>query len=196
MTTDRMTHMATSANESAVTASVPNDLEPYWMPFTANRAFKARPRLVVRAKDMHYFTPDGRKLIDGSAGLWCTNAGHNRDPIVEAIQAQAAEIDYAPAFQFSHPKAFELASPRRLAGARRSRPRVLLQFRLGGGRHRAQDRARLPQRARQRLARAADRPRARLSRRRLRRRRGRRHRLQPQAVRRADGRRRSSADDL
>ena len=80
------------------------------MPFTANRAFKARPRLIARAKDMHYFTPDGRKLIDGSAGLWCTNAGHNRDPIVEAIQRQAAELDYAPAFQFSHPKAFELAS--------------------------------------------------------------------------------------
>ena len=80
------------------------------MPFTANRAFKARPRLVARAKDMHYFTPDGRKLIDGSAGLWCTNAGHNRDPIVAAIQRQAAELDYAPAFQFSHPKAFELAS--------------------------------------------------------------------------------------
>ena len=89
---------------------VPNDLEPYWMPFTANRAFKARPRLVARAKDMHYFTTDGRKLIDGAAGLWCTNAGHNRDPIVQAIQRQAAELDYAPAFQFSHPKAFELAS--------------------------------------------------------------------------------------
>ena len=131
-----------------VTVSVPNDLEPYWMPFTPNRAFKARPRLIAGAKDMHYIAPDGRRLIDGSAGLWCTNAGHNRDPIVKAIQAQAAELDYAPAFQFSHPKAFELAEPRRRAGARRSRPRVLLQFRLGGGRHRAQDRARLSQRAR------------------------------------------------
>jgi beta-alanine--pyruvate transaminase len=80
------------------------------MPFTANRAFKARPRLVARAKDMHYFTPEGRKLIDAAAGLWCTNAGHNRDGIVSAIQRQAAELDYAPAFQFSHPKAFELAS--------------------------------------------------------------------------------------
>src|SRR5579885_368887 len=93
-----------------VSATVPNDLEPYWLPFTANRAFKARPRLIARAKDMFYYTPDGRKLIDGSAGLWCTNAGHNRDPIVAAIQAQAAELDYAPAFQFSHPKAFELAA--------------------------------------------------------------------------------------
>src|SRR6202162_511966 len=96
--------------KSSVSASVPNDLAPYWMPFTANRPFKARPRLIARAKDMHYFTPDGRKLIDGAAGLWCTNAGHNRDPIVAAIQRQAAELDYAPAFQFSHPKAFELAS--------------------------------------------------------------------------------------
>jgi beta-alanine--pyruvate transaminase len=80
------------------------------MPFTANRAFKARPRLIARAKDMHYVTADGRKIIDSAAGLWCTNAGHNRDPIVEAIQQQAAELDYAPAFQFAHPKAFELAS--------------------------------------------------------------------------------------
>ncbi|MCF8476786.1 MAG: aspartate aminotransferase family protein [Pseudolabrys sp.] len=91
-------------------ANVPNDLEPYWMPFTPNRAFKRRPRLIAGAKDMHYITPDGRKLIDGSAGLRCTNAGHNRAPIVKAIQAQAAELDYAPAFQFSHPKAFELAA--------------------------------------------------------------------------------------
>jgi beta-alanine--pyruvate transaminase len=80
------------------------------MPFTANRAFKARPRLVAGAKDMHYIAADGRKLLDGSAGLWCTNAGHNRAPIVQAIQQQAAELDYAPAFQFAHPKAFELAS--------------------------------------------------------------------------------------
>src|SRR5690242_3493314 len=90
--------------------SIPNDLEPYWMPFTANRAFKKRPRLIVGAKDMHYIASDGRKLIDGSAGLWCTNAGHNREPIVAAIQREAATLDYAPAFQFGHPKAFELAS--------------------------------------------------------------------------------------
>ncbi len=98
------------AQNPSVRASVPNDLEPYWMPFTANRSFKQRPRLVASAKDMHYVTPDGRKLIDGAAGLWCTNAGHNRDPIVAAIQRQAAELDYAPAFQFSHAKAFELAA--------------------------------------------------------------------------------------
>jgi beta-alanine--pyruvate transaminase len=90
--------------------ALPNDLEAYWIPFTPNRAFKAAPRLIARAKDMHYYTPDGRAVLDGTAGLWCTNAGHNRDPIVAAIRAQAAELDYAPAFQFSHPMAFELAS--------------------------------------------------------------------------------------
>jgi beta-alanine--pyruvate transaminase len=91
-------------------SAVPNDLEAYWIPFTPNRAFKAAPRLVARAKNMHYYTPEGRALLDGTAGLWCTNAGHNREPIVEAIRRQASELDYAPAFQFSHPKAFELAS--------------------------------------------------------------------------------------
>jgi len=90
--------------------AVPNDLEAYWIPFTPNRAFKAAPRLIARAKDMHYYTPDGRAVLDGTAGMWCTNAGHNRDPIVAAIQAEAAALDYAPAFQFAHPKAFELAS--------------------------------------------------------------------------------------
>ncbi len=98
-----------SAHQGRAVA-VPNDLEAYWLPFTPNRAFKAAPRLIARAKDMHYYTPDGRAVLDGTAGLWCTNAGHNREPIVEAIRAQAAELDYAPAFQFSHPKAFELAS--------------------------------------------------------------------------------------
>src|SRR3974390_1282760 len=91
--------------------AIPNALEPYWMPFTGNRAFKKRPRLVVGAKDMHYIASDGRKILDGAAGLWCTNAGHNRDPIVAAIQREAATIDYAPAFQFAHPKAFALAAP-------------------------------------------------------------------------------------
>src|SRR5436309_6631788 len=92
------------------TTAVPNDLAAYWLPFTPNRAFKAAPRLIARAKDMHYYTPEGRAVLDGTAGMWCTNAGHNRDPIVAAIRAEAAALDYAPAFQFSHPKAFELAS--------------------------------------------------------------------------------------
>lgn len=88
----------------------PNDLSAHWMPFTANRAFKAAPRLLACAKDMHYFTPDGRKVLDGSAGLWCVNAGHGRDPIVAAIQNQTEELDYAPPFQFGHPKSFQLAT--------------------------------------------------------------------------------------
>ena len=162
-------------------AAIPNDLESYWLPFTPNRAFKAAPRLIARAKDMHYYTPDGRAVLDGTAGLWCTNAGHNRDADRGGDPAQAAELDYAPAFQFAHPKAFELASRVADAGARRSRPCVLLQFRLGGGRHRAQDRARLSQCARRGRAHAPDRARARLSRRRLRRHLGRRHRHQPEA---------------
>jgi beta-alanine--pyruvate transaminase len=90
--------------------ATPNDLDAYWMPFTANRAFKRKPRMLAGAKDMHYFAADGRAILDGAAGMWCSNAGHNRDPIVAAIQQQAATIDYAPPFQFGHPKAFELAS--------------------------------------------------------------------------------------
>jgi len=87
-----------------------NDLDAFWLPFTPNRAFKRAPRLIARAQGMHYFTPDGRAVLDGLAGLWCTNAGHNRDAIVAAISRQAEDLDYAAAFHFSHPKAFELAS--------------------------------------------------------------------------------------
>ena len=88
----------------------PNNLESLWLPFTPNRSFKRRPRLIARAKDMHYFSIDGRPVIDATAGLWCSNAGHCRSRIVEAIQTQAAELDFAPTFQFGHPKVFELAS--------------------------------------------------------------------------------------
>lgn len=88
----------------------PNDLEAFWMPFTPNRSFKKNPRLVVRAKDMHYYTPEGRAVLDGVAGMWCSNAGHNREPIVEAICAEALLADYVPPFQFANPKAFALAS--------------------------------------------------------------------------------------
>lgn len=90
--------------------SAPNDLEAFWMPYSANRAFKAEPRMITGAKDNHYFTPDGRSILDGTAGLWCCNAGHCRAPVVEAIQAQAASLDFAPTFQFGHPIAFEVAS--------------------------------------------------------------------------------------
>jgi beta-alanine--pyruvate transaminase len=88
----------------------PNDLESLWMPFTANRAFKRRPRMVVGARDMHYHTSDGRDILDGTAGLWCCNAGHGRPQIVQAIQAQAERLDFAPTFQFGHPGVFTLAA--------------------------------------------------------------------------------------
>ncbi|HYY83423.1 MAG TPA: aspartate aminotransferase family protein, partial [Beijerinckiaceae bacterium] len=88
----------------------PNDLESWWLPFTANRSFKQRPRMITRAKGMYYYTPEGRAVLDGSAGLWCCNAGHNRDEIVSAIQTAAEELDFAPAFQYGHPKPFALAS--------------------------------------------------------------------------------------
>jgi beta-alanine--pyruvate transaminase len=88
----------------------PNDLNAFWMPFTANRQFKKAPRMLVAAKDMHFTASDGRQILDGTAGLWCCNAGHTRPKITQAIQEQAAELDYAPAFQMGHPKAFELAN--------------------------------------------------------------------------------------
>src|SRR3954465_1958436 len=88
----------------------PNDLEAFWMPFTANRHFKAHPRLISRAEGMHYVMTDGRRLLDATAGLWCCNAGHAAPRVVEAIRAQAAELDFAPSFQWGHPKSFQLAS--------------------------------------------------------------------------------------
>ena len=84
-------------------------LDAYWMPFTANRQFKQAPRMLGRAEGMHFWTPDGRQILDGIAGLWCVNAGHARPRVVQAIQAQAAEMDFAPPFNMGHPKAFELA---------------------------------------------------------------------------------------
>jgi beta-alanine--pyruvate transaminase len=84
-------------------------LDAYWMPFTANRQFKQAPRMLAKASGMHFWTPEGRQILDGIAGLWCVNAGHARPRIVQAIQAQAAEMDFAPPFNMGHPKAFELA---------------------------------------------------------------------------------------
>jgi beta-alanine--pyruvate transaminase len=90
---------------------IENDpLAAFWMPFTANRAFKATPRHLCAAKDMYYTATDGRQILDGTAGLWAVNAGHCRTPIIEAIKKTAAELDYAPPFQLGHPLAFELAS--------------------------------------------------------------------------------------
>ncbi|UFN49726.1 aspartate aminotransferase family protein [Roseomonas sp. OT10] len=88
----------------------PNDLDAFWMPFSDNRYFKSNPRLLARAEGMSYFTPDGREILDGTAGLWCSNAGHGRREIVEAIQKQAAILDFAPTFQLGHPIAFEAAA--------------------------------------------------------------------------------------
>ncbi|TCR61456.1 aspartate aminotransferase family protein [Bosea sp. BK604] len=88
----------------------PNDLDAYWMPFTANRSFKQNPRMVARAEGMFYYTPEGKPVMDGTAGLWCCNAGHAREPIIQAIQAQARELDYAPTFQYGHPKVFAAAA--------------------------------------------------------------------------------------
>ncbi|MDF1598432.1 aspartate aminotransferase family protein [Mesorhizobium sp. YIM 152430] len=88
----------------------PNDLSAFWMPFTSNRQFKQAPRMLASAKDMHYRTTDGREILDGTAGLWCVNAGHCRPKITEAVQRQVAELDYAPAFQMGHPIVFELAN--------------------------------------------------------------------------------------
>ena len=85
-------------------------LEELWMPFTANRAFKRAPRLLVEAKGMYYTAADGRRILDGTAGLWCVNAGHCREPIARAIADQAAKMDYAPGFQMGHPLQFELAA--------------------------------------------------------------------------------------
>ena len=87
-----------------------NNLDAFFMPFTANRQFKKNPRLLAKAKGVHYWTPDGRKVIDGTAGLWCVNAGHGREEIKAAIAQQLDEMDYAPSFQMGHPKSFELAA--------------------------------------------------------------------------------------
>ncbi len=87
-----------------------NNLESYWMPFTSNKTFKSNPRMLVSAEGMYYTSSDGRKILDGVAGLWCVNAGHCRKNIVKAVQDQVAEMDYSMAFGMGHPSQFELAS--------------------------------------------------------------------------------------
>ena len=86
------------------------DMSHFWMPFTDNRHFKANPRLFATARDMHYVTTDGMLLLDGTAGLWCVNAGHGRAEIIAAIREQAGVMDFAPVFQLGHPLAFAAAS--------------------------------------------------------------------------------------
>jgi beta-alanine--pyruvate transaminase len=100
---------AAAATTAPAGGALSADLDAFWMPFTASRQFKSAPRLLARAKDMHYWTPEGRQVLDAVAGLWCVNAGHARPKIVAAIAAQAAEMDFAPPFNMAHPKAFELA---------------------------------------------------------------------------------------
>jgi len=90
--------------------SRPNNLDAFWMPFSDNRYFKGTPRLLARAEGMSYWTPEGKEILDGTAGLWCCNAGHGRREITEAIQRQAAILDFAPTFQLGHPIAFEAAA--------------------------------------------------------------------------------------
>jgi beta-alanine--pyruvate transaminase len=101
----RPQHLAQQAASAAG-----HEMDAFWMPFTANRHFKSAPRLLERAEGMYYWTPEGRRILDGTAGLWCVNAGHCRTPIVEAIQRQAATMDFAPTFQMGHPLAFELSN--------------------------------------------------------------------------------------
>ena len=94
-----------------VRANIPATLEnsAFFMPFSMNRQFKKAPRLLARAEGMYYYTPEGRKILDGTAGLWCVNAGHCRKKIVEAVAKGVATLDFAPPFQMGHPLAFEFA---------------------------------------------------------------------------------------
>jgi len=96
-------------NKRAEAKEVSLEQAAFWMPFTANRQFKKAPRLLARAEGMYYWTPDGRQVLDGTAGLWCVNAGHCRPKIVEAVKRQVAQMDFAPTFQMGHPIAFEFA---------------------------------------------------------------------------------------
>jgi beta-alanine--pyruvate transaminase len=104
-----MTREAFGQHFQAQATSAPEAMDAFWMPFSANRQFKAQPRMLVSAKDMHYRSVDGREILDGTSGLWCCNAGHARPRIVEAIQRQAATMDFAPTFQMGHPLPFVLA---------------------------------------------------------------------------------------
>jgi beta-alanine--pyruvate transaminase len=101
-----------TAAATAATTTTPSrsELEALWLPFTANRQFKDRPRLLARAKGMHFWTPEGRQILDAVAGLWCVNAGHGRSEITRAVAEQLETLDYAPTFQMAHPVAFQLAN--------------------------------------------------------------------------------------
>jgi len=100
----------TAPQAPGVRALTREELEAHWMPFTANRQYKAKPRLLSHAKGMHYWTPEGRQILDGVAGLWCVNAGHGRKEVSEAVARSLDQMDFAPPFQMGHPQAFELAN--------------------------------------------------------------------------------------
>ncbi len=123
-----------------------NNLEAYWMPFTANRQFKQAPRMLVAAEGMYYRTAEGKKVLDGTAGLWCCNAGHARPKIVEAVARQVKELDYAPVLPDGPSEVVRARLPPRHLHAAGHRPCVLHQFRVGIGRDGAEDRHRLPAR--------------------------------------------------
>ena len=155
----------------------------FWMPFTANRQFKETPRLFSSAEGMHYTTVDGRKVIDGSAGLWCVNAGHGRKQIAAAVERQLMTLDFAPSFQMGHPLAFDFAerlaeiAPKgldRIFFTNSGSESVDTALKIALAYHRANGQA---------TPHPPDRPRARLSRRRLRRHVGRRHGQQPPRLR-------------
>jgi beta-alanine--pyruvate transaminase len=97
-------------NAQLTPALATSDLDAFWMPFTANRQFKSKPRMLSRAEGMYYWTDDGRQVLDGVAGLWCVNAGHGRREITEAVTKQLGTMEFAPTFQMGHPIAFELAN--------------------------------------------------------------------------------------
>jgi beta-alanine--pyruvate transaminase len=101
---------AASAPAAHPVNAAPKDLSNFWMPFTANRQYKQAPRLLAGAKGMHYFDPDGREILDGTAGLWCVMAGHGRDQIADAVATQMRTLDFAPTFQMGHPIAFDFAT--------------------------------------------------------------------------------------
>jgi beta-alanine--pyruvate transaminase len=94
----------------AARALTREELEAHWMPFTANRQFKAKPRMLSHARGVHYWTADGREILDGVAGLWCVNAGHGRKEISQAVMRSLEQMDFAPPFQMGHPQAFDLAN--------------------------------------------------------------------------------------
>lgn len=105
-----MSHTHSSIAKQGWHSDITHDLEAFWMPFSANRQFKSKPRMFVSAKGMYYTTDNGQEVLDATAGLWCCNAGHAHSKVVEAVQKQVQELDYAPTFQIGHPKAFELSS--------------------------------------------------------------------------------------